>query len=267
MSVVDIAIDGDGVAVLLLQRPAALNALNPELAEAILESLTQLAANSGVKAIVVTGSGRGFCAGADLVSFLSQVAAGRSDIGQKVADSMENRFNPMMAALMDFPKPVISAVNGVAAGGGAALALCADIVLAGRSAIFKIVQVPQLGCVADLGGNWLLSRMAGRATALGAVLLGEAIGAERAEKLGLIWEMVEDEALIPRAMELARRLSSIPRGLALASRRLVDAGATMCFRDLLDLERLYQHEFTSRPELVDTIETFMRQNSKQKPGG
>ena len=257
MSAVTVTIDADGIALVVLNRPDRLNALNPELIATMISSLGALAIDDAVKAIVVTGSGRGFCAGADLVSFLSQTADASGTVGQQVADSMERGFNPMMVALMDFPKPVVSAVNGIAAGGGAAMALCADIVVAGRSAVFKFVQVPQLGCVADLGGNWLLSRLAGRAVALGAVLLGGAIDAARAERLGLIWEVVEDAALIRHATVIARTIAAAPRGIALASRRLVDASAAMGFREFLDLERLYQNEFCSRPELVETIARFM----------
>ncbi len=256
-SCIDVNVDERGIAILTMRRSAQLNALNPELIAGMHSALEALAAKPDVKAVVLTGAGRGFCAGADLSTFLAGLSSG-GDVGKQVADSMERAFNPLMALLMEFPKPVIAAVNGIAAGGGAALALCADITIAGRSAAFKFVQVPQLGCVADLGGNWLLSRTVGRSAALGAILLGETISAEQAERRGMIWEVVADPALIARALDLANRLAAAPHGLVAASRRLVDAGTTTTFRSMLELERRDQHEFASRPELVKVVAAFMK---------
>lgn len=257
MSVLEQTLGSDGIAILTLNRPDRLNALDPELLGEFSSVLVQLATDVRAKAIVVTGSGRAFCSGADLISFLSQAGLEQSPVAQQVGRSMDVAFNPLVRALMEFPKPVVTAINGMAAGGGAAIALCADVIVAGQSAKLKFVQVPQLGCVADLGGNWLLQRIAGRSVALATVLLGETISADRAERLGMFWEVVEDSELLNRACDIARALARVPREAVIASRRLVDLSTTATFADMLDLERLYQQDLALKPELVETVKAFM----------
>jgi 2-(1,2-epoxy-1,2-dihydrophenyl)acetyl-CoA isomerase len=247
----------NNVMLLRLIRTAQMNALNPDLIDALRAALARSADDGEIAAVIITGSDRAFCSGADLVSFLSRAAEDPGAVGRQVSRSMYTAFNPLMREVMDFPKPVVIAVNGMAAGGGAALALCGDVVIAGRSAKFKFVQVQQLGCVADLGANWLLQRIAGRAAALGAILLGDTISAERAERLGLVWDVVDDGELIDRASELAGRLAAVPAEAVIASRRLVDLSSTATFEDLLEHERLYQHELASSPTLAATVASFL----------
>lgn len=256
----------EGIATVALNRPDHLNALNPELLSTLRGELERLAGNAAVHALVVTGTGRAFCSGADLTSFLSSASPAETDVGKTVSDAMEQSFNPLIAALMSFPKPVISAINGIAAGGGAAIALCADVIIAARTASLKFVQVQQLGCVADLGGNWFLQRAAGRSVALASILLGETIPAERACQLGLVWEVVNDDGLMARAQTIAQALTKVPQTAVIASRKLVDLSAVADIDTVLELERLYQRDLASRPELVATVRAFLesRKNKQSK---
>ena len=262
MPVLECQVPAEGVALLRLNRPERMNALDVELIGALRSALAEHAANEQTKAVIITGTGRAFCSGADLVSFLSGASLDPASVGRQVARSMDVAFNPLMRDMMAFSKPIVTAINGMAAGGGAAMALCADVILAGKSAKLKFVQVPQLGCVADLGGNWLLQRLAGRATALGAILLGETISADRAAGLGLIWEVIEDGALVARAVEVAVRLAQVPREAVVGTRRLVDMSATATFDDILECERLYQHELAGRPDLAATVAAFLAEQSQ-----
>ncbi len=251
-------IDEDGVATLTMNRPDRFNALDNVLLDELRAALAQLAADENCKAMVITGAGRAFCAGADLNTFLGTRSEGRhSDTGHQVSDGMQQRFNPLMLDLMDFPKPVVTAINGIAAGGGAGIALCADVVVCGTSGKLKFVQATQLGIVADLGANWLLPRIAGRGVALSGILLGETISAERAAALGLIWEVVEDALLLARAQAHARVLAGIPLETTMATRNLVDAAFGTDFRQMLELERLQQRDLCARPELAARIESFV----------
>lgn len=135
-----------------------------------------------------------------------------------------------MKTLMAFPKPIVTAINGMAAGGAAGLALCGDVILAGRSGKLKLVQTPQLGIIADLGASWLLQRSIGRQRALAAMLLGDTIDAERAERLGIVWEVVDDDKLMARAVDVAKALAAVPGATVRATRNLVDASASRTFR-------------------------------------
>jgi 2-(1,2-epoxy-1,2-dihydrophenyl)acetyl-CoA isomerase len=263
MAAVLTAVDGEGIATFTLNRPEKYNALDEALFSEGLVALRELAARDDVRALIVTGAGKAFCAGADLQMFQEWHArAGGVDIGRVVSASMRSVTNPFTQAIAEFPKPVICAINGIAAGGGAGIALAGDIILAGRSAGIKVVQVNQLGIIGDLGVNWLIPRMAGRAAAMGALLLGETINAERAERLGLVWEVVEDAALMERAHAMARTLSKAPADTVLATRALVDLSVRQQFAEFLEAERAYQRDLTSRPEFIERVGAFLKRPRK-----
>ena len=249
-------VNAHGIALLELDRPDILNVLNVALLKEMRTALESLGSREDVTALIITGRGRGFCAGADL-SALAAVGVEDSSLGQQISDLMLQDFNPVMQLLYEFPRPVITAVNGIAAGGGAALALCADIVLAAQSAALKVVQVPQLGIVADLGANWLLPRMAGRSRALGACLTGDTLPAKQLYDWGLLWECVEDEALLGRAVEIAGRLSGVPSATLLATRRLVDDAWRESFSAIIERERQYQEELCDQPFFADAVAKFL----------
>src|SRR5262252_2847894 len=191
-----------GVATLTLHRPDRLNSFTVAMHEEIQSALNQIRADPGARCLVLTGAGRGFCAGQDLSD--RAVAPGQSakDLGM----SIDKYYIPLVLALRHMPLPVIAAVNGVADGAGANIALACDLVIAARSASF-IQSFAKLGLVPDSGGTWTLPHLAGSARALGLGMLGEKLSAEQAQAWGLIWQCVDDAELMPTAKKLAAQLA------------------------------------------------------------
>jgi len=252
----------DGITTITLDRPETLNALTRELGERALGALRDAAA-SGAKAVVLTGSGRAFSAGADLVGFSDLAAQGGEALAQGVGRDMQEALNPLTEAIADSPIPVISAVNGPCVGGGVGIALAADVVLAARSAYFLIPQVAQLGIVPDLGATWELPRRIGRARALGASLLGERIAAERAEAWGLVWKCVDDAALMDEATAMARQLARLPSAAVRATRTLIDAAPRTTLPAQLEQERLWQVEFLGSDFFRAAVARFVAASSRE----
>jgi 2-(1,2-epoxy-1,2-dihydrophenyl)acetyl-CoA isomerase len=252
MNTVAVNIDSDGVALLELNRPSVLNALNSELMADVICALKDLATNKSVRALIISGRGEGFCSGADLDA-ISNLNSSESSVSfaDYVSEAMKTEFNPMMEHIYDFPKPVISAVNGVAAGGGAAMALCADIVLLCEKSALKVVQVPQLGLAADLGANWLLPRIVGRSRALGICLLGDKISADKLIAWGLAWDCVASGQLIDEARTIAVRLADLPVNAILSTRRLIDNASHRTFSENLEDERLVQEGLLADPSFIE----------------
>src|SRR6059058_5174505 len=202
-----------GYRVITLNRPERLNALTVEMAAALIEALEAAEKDRKCRALLLTGAGRGFCAGQDLTAIADAEPA---EIGELL-----EQYNPLILKLRALPIPVVCAVNGVAAGAGANLALACDIVLAAKSASF-IEAFCKLGLIPDTGGTWVLPRLLGPARAMGLALLGEKLTAEKAEQWGLIWRCVEDEALMTEAMAMAAHFASAPtRGLAYTKRAML----------------------------------------------
>lgn len=195
-----------GVARLTLNRPERLNSFSVQMHEEVADALARL---GEARTLVLTGAGRGFCAGQDLGD--RAVAPGEAvDLGE----SVEKRYNPLIRALASLPMPVIARVNGVAAGAGANIALACDIVVAAKSAKF-IQSFAAIGLIPDSGGTWVLPRLVGQARALGLALTGEPLGAEQAQDWGLIWKAVDDDRLDEEVDALAARFAAGPtRGLA-----------------------------------------------------
>ena len=212
-----LAVDG-AVATVTLNRPDKLNSFTAEMHARLRDALDRVANDPAVGALVITGAGRGFCAGQDLADpALGEIADG-IDLGVAV----ERDYNPMIRRIAALPLPVIAAVNGVAAGAGANLALAADIVLAARGAKF-IQSFAAIGLIPDTGGSYHLPRLGGQARALGLALTGDPLSAEQAADWGLIWQAVDDDALVGVAASLAARLAAGPRtGLAAMRHELLD---------------------------------------------
>jgi 2-(1,2-epoxy-1,2-dihydrophenyl)acetyl-CoA isomerase len=249
----------DGVALLRLNRPEVLNSLNDQLISEIRSALAAVSEDPAARALVLTGAGRGFCAGADLGG--GKMPPGLS-MGEAVAQSMEDFFNPLVRDLFHLNKPTVAAVNGMAAGGGVGLALTADIALAARSARFKLVFVPRLGIVPDCGASFHLQRAIGRARTMGMSMLGETIPAERAAEWGLIWSCVDDDELMDQAMAIAARLAAGPT-LAYSHLRSVLAAADHNTLDQqLDLERDTQHILCDSEDFMEGTMAFLQ---KRKP--
>lgn len=197
------------VAHVTLNRPDKLNALNRRLVEDLTQAAAHLAANESVRAVLLSGAGRGFCSGADLTRDDFFADRERS-AGANIRASMHEYFNPMVTAWYELPVPLIVAVNGIAAGAGVSLALLGDIVLAAESATFLQLFAPKLGLMPDLGSTFFLPRLVGTARAKGLTLLGDPLTAADAERWGLIWKCVADGALAEEADALARRLAAGP---------------------------------------------------------
>lgn len=243
----------DGVATLTFNRPDKLNSFNTEMHAEVREALGQLKADASVRCLLITGKGRGFCAGQDLAD---EVAS--ADIGGTV----ERDYNPLVRALTTLPMPVVCAVNGTAAGAGANIALACDIVLAARSASF-IQAFCKIGLVPDSGGTWTLPRVVGHARAMALTLLGDKISAEKAENWGMIWKCVDDAELMPESLKLAKHLATQPtKGLAM-TKQAIHAAATNTLDQQLDLERDLQTAAAASYDFKEGVNAFLE---KRAPG-
>jgi 2-(1,2-epoxy-1,2-dihydrophenyl)acetyl-CoA isomerase len=252
-----------GVLTLTLNRPSALNSLNRALMEQFRDALAVAAADASVRALIITGVGRGFCAGADLVEQADKPPVSR---GQGISDGMTSHFNPLARDLAAFPKPTVAAVNGVAAGGGVGLALACDIVLAARSATFIQVFAPQLGLVPDMGCSWHLPRLVGAARARALALLGDKLTAEKAAEWGLIWQAVDEADLMPQAAALAERLAAGPTLGLVRTREVLAAAFDNDLAAQLDLERRTQFELGNTEDFAEGVRAFMQKRPPQFAG-
>ncbi|MDF1585770.1 2-(1,2-epoxy-1,2-dihydrophenyl)acetyl-CoA isomerase PaaG [Marinimicrococcus flavescens] len=241
-----------GVLVLTLNRPARLNSFNEAMHTELAAALDAAAADRSVRAVLLTGAGRAFCAGQDLSERQMGEGAGPPDLG----DTLERLYNPLVRRLRALDRPVVCAVNGVAAGAGANVALACDIVLAARSASF-IQAFCKIGLVPDSGGTFFLPRLVGDVRARGLALLGESLPAEKAAEWGLIWKAVDDERLEEEAMTLATHLASQPTRALGMIKRALDASAGNGLDAQLDLERDLQREAGRTEDYREGVRAFM----------
>ncbi len=243
---------GDGWATITLDRPDKLNSFNEVMHGELAAALAELADDPSVRALLLTGAGRGFCAGQDL----GDRAIRSGDEAPDLSVSIGKWYNPLIRRIRGMDKPVVCAVNGVAAGAGANLALACDIVLAARSASF-IQAFCKIGLVPDSGGTWTLPRLVGMARARALALLGDKVPAEQAEAWGMIWKCLDDEELMPEALAMVQHLAKAPtRGLALIKHAL-DAGATNTLDAQLDLERQCQAELGRTQDYQEGVAAFL----------
>jgi 2-(1,2-epoxy-1,2-dihydrophenyl)acetyl-CoA isomerase len=250
-----------GFARLTLNRPDRLNSFTVEMHGEVADALTRAERDDAIRALLLTGAGRGFCAGQDLSDRAVAPGADGLDLGE----SLENRYNPLIKRLVNLPKPVICAVNGVAAGAGANIAFAADIVLAAKSARF-IQSFSNIGLVPDSGGTWILPRLAGHARALGLALTGEPLSAEKAESWGLIWRVVEDDQLKSESEKLASRLAMGPtRGLA-AIKLAMRQGWQSDLGAQLDLERDLQRDLGRSADYKEGVAAFTEKRTPKFSG-
>jgi len=241
-----------GVAEITLNRPDRLNAFNEAMHRELARCLETVASDPDIRAVLLTGAGRGFCAGQDL----GERVVGEEERAPDLGETLETLYNPLIRRLRRLEKPVICAVNGVAAGAGANLALACDIVLAARSASF-VQAFCRIGLVPDSGGTWFLPRLVGDARARALALLGEKLPAEQAAAWGLIWRAVPDEVLMEEARRLAHGLAAAPtRGLALIKRAL-NASWGNDLDAQLDLERDLQREAGRTEDYREGVRAFL----------
>lgn len=226
-----------GVATLTLNRPDKLNSFSEPMFRELLAALDRVeasAASGTVRVLVITGAGRGFCAGADLAAIAPE-NIGTLDLGTM----LETSYNPMVLKLRALPVPVICAVNGVAAGAGASLALAGDITVAAKSASF-VLAFARIGLVPDAGATFFLPQRIGKARAAGLAMLGEKVDAETAERWGLIWQCVPDAEFPAAVTALAKKLAAAPTRAVVATRDLLAAAETNSLPAQLAAERTAQ---------------------------
>jgi 2-(1,2-epoxy-1,2-dihydrophenyl)acetyl-CoA isomerase len=246
----------DGVTTITLDRPDKLNSFNEAMHAELRDALSAIESNADIRAVLLTGAGRGFCAGQDLADVLpDEDKPGNSD-GGELGDILERNYNPLVRRLRALDRPIVAAVNGVAAGAGANIALACDIVLAARSAKF-IQAFCKIGLVPDSAGTYTLPRLVGPARAAGLAMLGEAIDAETAAQWGLIWKSVDDDALMTEASGLARHLAAQPtRALGLIKRALNES-ATNDLDAQLDLEYELQRVAANTDDYAEGVAAFL----------
>ena len=253
MSYEQIALSVDnGLATLTLNQPDKLNAVSRKMIAELKDCWEKLAADGSVRAVLLTGAGRGFCAGADL----SDPGRGVSGEGADSGAALDKFFNPVIRIMRTMPKPIVAAVNGPAAGVGMSFALASDIAIAARSASF-LQAFARIGLLPDGGSTWFLPRLVGEQRARALAMLALKIPAEQAKEWGLIWDVVDDADLMPTASALARRLADGPT-LALA--RIKEAMNRSAGNDIdrqLDVERDFQRELGRSEDFREGVSAFL----------
>ena len=246
----------DEVTTIRLNRPDRMNALNAAMRRELIDAFSR--APEEARAVVLTGNGPGFCAGQDLGDV--------RNLGElNLQQLLREQYEPLLGLIYDCPVPTLCAVNGVAAGAGANLALAADIVIAGRSARF-IEAFARIGLIPDAGGTYWLPRLVGQARATGMCLLAEPIPATTAAEWGLIWEMVEDDALESRTIELARRLASGPSLAYRLTKRALRESPANDLGAQLSLEAELQAEAGRSRDFMEGVMAFLEKRTARFEG-
>ena len=250
------------VALLTLNRPAALNSFTRQMHRDLWSALDRAEANAAVRALVLTGAGRAFCAGADLAEF--DFAPGpdlvqRADPGPVI----EQAFNPTARRLQSLRMPTLAAVNGVAAGAGASVAMCCDIAIAAPGASF-IQAFSKIGLIPDAGGSWLLTERLGLARAMALAMTGDKLPAQQAREWGLIWDVADD--CVAAALTLGARLAQMPTKALVATRHLLRDGATRTLDQQLDAERDAQSAMGRTHDYIEGVMAFREKRPAQFKG-
>ncbi|MDQ2666101.1 MAG: 2-(1,2-epoxy-1,2-dihydrophenyl)acetyl-CoA isomerase PaaG [Gemmatimonadota bacterium] len=247
----------DGVMTITLNRPDVLNSFNGAMAAALLVALERAATDAAVRAVLLTGAGRAFCAGQDLAAVLPADGEAQPDLGEVV----RRQYNPIIRAIRTLEKPVVCAVNGVAAGAGANMAFACDITIAAEDATF-IQSFSKIGLIPDSGGTYLLPRLIGLQRAAALTMLADKLDALKAKSWGLIFDAVPGAALTDVAMGIAKRLAGMPtRGIGLTKRGF-NAGFSNDLDEQLALEESLQREAGNSEDYAEGVRAFVE---KRKP--
>jgi 2-(1,2-epoxy-1,2-dihydrophenyl)acetyl-CoA isomerase len=248
-----------GVLRVTLNRPEKLNAFNPAVHKALADAMTRAESEAAIRCLLITGAGRGFCAGQDLGERDMKAAA--IDLGS----GLETWYNPLVKRMRALPKPIVCAVNGVAAGAGANFALACDIVLAARSASF-IQAFVKIGLVPDCGGSYFLPRLAGMQRAMALAMTGDRLSAEDAERWGLIWKCVDDANLKQESEKLSRALAQGPTKSLGLIKQAMYSSANNDLAAQLDLERDLQREIGKGEDYREGVAAFLEKRAPQFKG-
>jgi 2-(1,2-epoxy-1,2-dihydrophenyl)acetyl-CoA isomerase len=252
---IDLAM-ADGLATLTLNAPDKLNAVSRKMIAELKECWEGLAGDNAVRAVLLTGAGRGFCAGADLAD-PDRDSSATADSGA----ALDKFFNPVIRTMRAMPKPIIAAVNGVAAGVGMSFVMASDIAIAAKSASF-LQAFARIGLLPDGGSTWFLPRLVGDARARALAMLAPQISAEQARQWGLVWDVVEDADLMTAATEVARRLADGPTQSLARIKEAMNRASTSTLAAQLDVERDFQRELGKSADFKEGVAAFL---AKRKP--
>lgn len=252
----------DGIATITLNDGHRMSPLGDEMIDGLVGAVAKVRDEKQVRAVILTGRGRGFCVGADLARYrgLIEQPPSSKTLGQYVGDLM-GRMNQVVLALKELPVPVVCAINGVAAGGGVGLALVGDLVVAAKSSYFYLPFFPSLGAVPDMGATWAMPRAIGRARTLGLALTGDKLSAQKAQEWGLIWACVEDERLQDESRRLACQLAAMPHHAILEAREIFTVAETNTLAQQLDIERARQMELVDGESFIEGVRAFVERRA------
>lgn len=250
-----------GIARLTLNRPERLNSFTDAMHEEIRLAMDALDADTNARVLVLSGAGRGFCAGQDL----NDRSVSSGDAAPDLGASVEKNYKPLVLRLQNLRMPTICAVNGIAAGAGASLALACDIVIAARSASF-LQAFSKIGLIPDTGGTWFLPQRVGMARAMGLALLAEKLPAEKAAAWGLIWDCVDDSDLAPTVERIASQFASAPTQALVRTRQAMHAAMNNELATQLDLERDMMRELGQAHDYREGVAAFMAKRAPRFKG-
>lgn len=239
----------DGIMIITLNRPTVLNAMNADLLAQLGAAFATAKRDDAVRAVLLTGAGRGFCAGADL-------STNSMRTGSDVQEMMRTRYHPIILMMRQFPKPIVGAINGTAAGGGMSLALACDIVLAGESATF-LQAFTKIGLVPDCGSTWFLPRMVGDVRARALIMMADKIPAREALQYGLVWKVIADDALMGEARACAARLASMPTRAYDLVKQALAASSSNGLAEQLELEARLQGQAVRTDDHREGVTAFL----------
>ena len=244
------------VCTVTLNRPKALNSFTADMHLALAAALAEVESDAKVRCLVITGAGRAFCAGQDLTDPAVAPDLTPGAAPPDVGNVIERFYKPLALRLRAMPVPVIAAVNGVAAGAGASVALGCDLVIASRSASF-IQAFSRIALVPDAGGTWLLPRLVGRANALALAMTGDKLPAQDAQAMGLIWKCVDDAAFAGEVSATAARLAAMPTAALVATRAAIDGAMQLGYADALSAEGAWQSRLSASHDYLEGVAAFM----------